>query len=152
LAGWHRKLAYCIAFSADGCMDVTRRYVRDFTKWGAERARAPEPVLLYILDEIRAMKRKNLAKQEKFKLEGEEMREYRELQLIVAQSIAADICKIIPDDFYNGRSSRPVRSDPDAQKAAEARAEAAQAEAERQRVQNARRAPGPHNPDQQPPR
>jgi peptide-N4-(N-acetyl-beta-glucosaminyl)asparagine amidase len=133
-------------------MDVTRRYVRDFTKWGAERARAPEPVLLYILDEIRGMKRKNLAKQEKFKLEGEEMREYSELQRIVAQSIAAEICKIIPEDFYNGRSSRTVRSDPDAQKAAEARAEAAHAEAERQRLQNARRAPGPHNPDQQPPR
>jgi peptide-N4-(N-acetyl-beta-glucosaminyl)asparagine amidase len=133
-------------------MDVTRRYVRDFTKWGAERARAPEPALLYILDEIRAMKRKNLPKQEKFKLQGEEMREYRELQLIVAQSIAAEICKIIPDDFYNGRPSRPVRSDPDAQKAAEARAEAAYAEAERQRLQLARRAPGPHNPDQQPPR
>ncbi|TID13360.1 hypothetical protein E2P81_ATG11584 [Venturia nashicola] len=148
--GWHRKLAYCIAFSADGCMDVTRRYVRDFNKWGAERARAPEPVLLYILDEIRAMKRKNLAKQEKFRLEGEEMREYRELQLIVAQSIAAEICKIIPEDFYNGRSSRPVRSDPDAQKAAEARAEAAQAEAERQRLQNARRPPGPRNPEQPP--
>lgn len=131
-------------------MDVTRRYVRDFTKWGAERARAPEPVLLYILDEIRAIKRKNLPKQEKFRLEGEEMREYHELQLVVAQSIAAQICKIIPEDFYNGRASRPIRADPDVQKAAEARAEAAHAEAERQRVQNARRAPGPQNPDQTP--
>lgn len=137
-------------------MDVTRRYVRDFTKWGAERTRAPEPVLLHILDEIRYTKRKNMAKQEKFRLEGEEMMEYRELQRYVAQSIAAEICKIIPEEWISGRHQhRTQRLDPDAQKAAEARQEAAQAEAERRAVrgpQGARGAPNPQNPDQQPPR
>ena len=98
-----------------------------------------------------------MSKQEKFKLEGEEMREYRELQGYIASAIAAEICKIIPAQFYNDANSnrRPPRPDPDAQKAAEARQEAQQAEAERARVRGpngARGAPNPHNPDQQPPR
>jgi peptide-N4-(N-acetyl-beta-glucosaminyl)asparagine amidase len=134
-------------------MDVTRRYVRNFSKWGGDRNRTPEPVLLYILDEIRAMKRKNMAKQEKFKLEGEEMREYRELQGYVATAIAAEICKIIPEDFYNdGTAHRSPRSDPDASKAAEARQESAQADSERARVRGphgARSAPNPHHPHDQ---
>jgi peptide-N4-(N-acetyl-beta-glucosaminyl)asparagine amidase len=129
-------------------MDVTRRYVRNFSKWGGERNRAPEPVLLYILDEIRATKRKNMPKQEKFKLEGEEMREYRELQGYVASAITAEICKLIPEDFYNNRTPQ---SNPEVSKAAEARQESAQADAERARIRGpngARSAPNPH--DQQP--
>lgn len=150
MAGWQRKLGYCIAFSADGATDVTRRYVRNFSLWAAERSRAPEAVLLYILGEIRNERRKNLSKQDKFRLEGEDMRESKELRLYVAQSIAAELCKIIPDEFYNGGNRRPPRPDPDAQKAAEARQE----ESDRARVRGpngARGAPNPRNPfDQQP--
>ena len=121
----------------------------------AERSRAPEAVLLYILGEIRNERRKNLSKQDKFRLEGEDMRESKELRLYVAQSIAAELCKIIPDAFYttsagHGGSRRSPRPDPDAQKAAEARQE----EPDRGRVRGpngARGAPNPHNPfDQQP--
>jgi peptide-N4-(N-acetyl-beta-glucosaminyl)asparagine amidase len=138
-------------------MDVTRRYVRNFSKWGGDRNRTPEPVLLYILDEIRATKRKNMPKQEKFRLEGEEMREYRELQGYVASAITAEICKIIPADFYKKGPTghRPSRPDPDVSKAAEARQESAQAESERGRVRGphgARSAPNPHNPHDQQPR
>jgi peptide-N4-(N-acetyl-beta-glucosaminyl)asparagine amidase len=160
LAGWQRKLGYCIAFSADGATDVTRRYVRNFSMWAAERSRAPEAVLLYILSEIRNERRKNLSKQDKFRLEGEDMRESKELRHYVAQSIAAELCKIIPDGFYtssvgHGSSRRSPRPDPDAQKAAEARQE----ESDRGRVRGPNgargapnpRAPNPHNPfDQQP--
>ena len=116
-------------------------------------------MLLYILGEIRNERRKNLSKQDKFRLEGEDMRESKELRLYVAQSIAAELCKIIPDGFYtsigHGGSRRSPRPDPDAQKAAEARQE----ESDRGRVRGPNgargapnpRAPNPHNPfDQQP--
>jgi peptide-N4-(N-acetyl-beta-glucosaminyl)asparagine amidase len=137
-------------------MDVTRRYVRNFSKWGAERSRTPEPVLLWILDEIRATKRKNMSKQDKFRLEGEEMREYRELQGYVASAITAEICKIIPDRFFNGSSAnnRTPRPDPDASKAAEARQNSAQAEVDRTRIRGpngARGAPNPQHPQHPPP-
>ncbi|KIW07172.1 uncharacterized protein PV09_02041 [Verruconis gallopava] len=157
-SGWQRKLAYCIAFSADGCMDVTRRYVRNFSKWGAERSRAPEAVLLYILDEIRALRRKDLAKQEKFKLEGEDMKEYRELQGYVAGAIAQEICKIIPEQLYNAQA-QPIpprrqapKPDADQQKAEEARQEAERNLANRAALNAARRSPNPHNPEQPPQR
>jgi peptide-N4-(N-acetyl-beta-glucosaminyl)asparagine amidase len=124
--------------------------------WAAERSRAPEAVLLYILGEIRNERRKNLSKQDKFRLEGEDMRESIELRHYVAQSIAAELCKIIPDGFYHsstghGGNRRSPRPDPDAQKAAEARQE----ESDRGRVRGpngARGAPNPHNPFNQQPR
>lgn len=128
-------------------MDVTRRYVRNFNKWGGERTRAPEAVLLYILDEIRAAKRKDMSKKDKFKLEEEMMREYRELQGYVASAIAAEICKIIPEDFINGSTTtRTPRSDPDVSKAAEARQNSAQTEAERLGGLRASRPNGPQDP------
>jgi peptide-N4-(N-acetyl-beta-glucosaminyl)asparagine amidase len=139
-------------------MDVTRRYVRNFSRWGAERGRAPETVLLYILDEIRAMRRKNLIKQEKFRLEGEDMQEYRELQGYVASAIAQEICKIIPGSFFHNSNQPPrppPRRDPDVVKAEEARQDARRAQAERtifSGPNGARGAPNPHNPDQPPQR
>jgi len=156
--GWQRKLAYCIGFSADGCMDVTRRYVRNFSKWGENRNRTTEPVLLYVLDEIRATRRKNMIKQEKFRLEGEDMRERQELQGYVASAIAAEVCKIIPEQLYNPQNPPPLprrqappppTRDPDAQKREEARQEAERNRA--MRNQNAQRGPqNQHNPEQPP--
>ncbi len=119
LPGWNKKLAYCIAFSADGAMDVTRRYVRNPSKYALERTRVPEAVLLHILDEIRAMRRQKLSKQEKFRLEGEDMREDRELRHYIVSSIAAEVSKIRPQDLLNVDGS--ARSDADAQKALESR-------------------------------
>jgi peptide-N4-(N-acetyl-beta-glucosaminyl)asparagine amidase len=100
-------------------MDVTRRYMRDASKYYSERNRAPEAVLLHIMDELRAMRRNNMSKQEKFRLEGEDMRELRELHGYVISSIAAKVSKISAEDILSGRPS--PRSDSDGPKALEGR-------------------------------
>jgi peptide-N4-(N-acetyl-beta-glucosaminyl)asparagine amidase len=153
--GWQRKLAYCVGFSADGCMDVTRRYVRNFSKWGEVRNRTTEPVLLYILDEIRAIRRNNMAKPEKFKLEGEDMSEGKELQLNVALAIAQEVSKITLEQFSNRQTipRRPVPPTPTLDADAQKREEARQ-EAERNRARRGQNQPGsqhPHSPNHPPP-
>lgn len=83
-------------------MDVTRRYVRDQSKHAAPRNRAPEAVLLHIMDEIRAVRRKDMSKQDKFRLNGEDLRESKELRGYVISSIANDIIRLKPQDIING--------------------------------------------------
>lgn len=110
--GWNRKLAYCIGFSSNGCRDVTRRYVRNFEKWGLPRTRTPEGVLYYILDEIRRKNCQNMSKSERFMLEGLDMRESRELQYFFIQGLTAEICK---DSAYTRlQSDLDGRRDPEA--------------------------------------
>ena len=80
-------------------MDVTRRYVRNPSRYALDRARVPEAVLLHILDGIRAERRKNMSKQDKFRLEGEDMHEDRELRHYIVSAIAADVSNICLDDL-----------------------------------------------------
>ena len=80
---WKKKLAYCIAFSNDGAMDVTRRYVRDPVRHGRNRTRAPEDVLLWIIQEVRRRRQENLSPEERLRLLQEGEREERELQSYV---------------------------------------------------------------------
>ncbi|KAI9785438.1 MAG: peptide-N4-(N-acetyl-beta- glucosaminyl)asparagine amidase [Peltula sp. TS41687] len=94
--GWEKKIAYCIAFSIDGATDVTRRYVRSPAKHGLDRTRAPEEVLIWIIDEIRRMRRENLSKEERRRLIMEDVREEEELRAYVAQEIATEVTNMLP--------------------------------------------------------
>lgn len=142
--GWNKKMSYCIAFSVDGATDVTRRYVRDPSKHGAPRKKAPESVLIHILDEIRALRRQNMPKQEKFRLQGEDMAETKELENYMVTSLATSLMALTMDAVLHGRSSQEARAEAEAEKARETQAERARS-----------RARGPqnhqHNP-QEPPR
>lgn len=89
-------MAYCIAFSIDGATDVTRRYVRNPAKHGLDRTKAPEEVLIWIIDEIRRMRRENLSKEERRRLVMEDVREEEELRGYVAEAIAAEVTSMLP--------------------------------------------------------
>lgn len=77
-------------------MDVTRRYVRNPAKHGLPRTKAAEAALLHIMDEIRSMRRRDMNKTDKFRLEGEDMREDREFRQNIIESLAKDIGRMLP--------------------------------------------------------
>ncbi len=120
--GWKKKLSYCIAFSAEGCTDVTRRYVRN-TEHGLPRNRCSEGVLMHIVAEINSMRRNNLEKKNRFQLQAEDMREDAELRKFIIEAIAYNVGRIAPggDNEKAALAAEHARNDPDAQKAAEGR-------------------------------
>ena len=101
-------------------MDVTRRYCRNPARFGLERTKCPEATLLHIVDEIRNMRRRTVPKDEKFKLEGEDMRETHELRHYYVSTVAAEVAKLMPH-VRNNATPSTAPDDADAQKARERR-------------------------------
>ncbi|KAK6347225.1 Peptide-N(4)-(N-acetyl-beta- glucosaminyl)asparagine amidase [Orbilia brochopaga] len=90
--GWGKQIGYCVAFSHDGgAADVTRRYVRNPRLHGSPRTRCPEEVLLFIIDEIKDKRRKNLSDEDKKRLMMEDRREEQEFKEYVAAVLAAEV-------------------------------------------------------------
>ena len=82
-------MGYAIAFSSEGATDVTRRYARSADR-GNDRDRCPEPVLLYVMDEINMIRRANMSSDEKLRLQREDRREQHELSLFIISSLTAE--------------------------------------------------------------
>jgi peptide-N4-(N-acetyl-beta-glucosaminyl)asparagine amidase len=140
-------MSYCIAFSADGCQDVTRRYVRSPNENGLPRNKCAEGVLAHILSEIKALRRRDMDKTERFRLVKEDMQEEEYLRALIIEAIAFNVSRIIPSGGSEKSDRQVSRNDPDAQKAAEA-----QLQQERARARDPRQSqnnhPNQHQRDQ----
>jgi len=121
-------------------MDVTSRYCQNPTKWSAPRAKSSEACLLYIMDEIRSLRRRGLQKPEKMRLEKEDALEAQELRHYYVSTLVAEVAKLLP------AAGQRRMMDPDAQKARELAAErAARAARLGLGFNNAARGGGGHN-------
>lgn len=98
---------------------------------------------MHITREIKSMRRRDMDKKEKFRLNADDMREDAELRKMIIEALAFNISRILP----GGTATGTQRTDPDAQKAAEARQESP---AERARARNnGNQHTGPRDPRQQ---
>lgn len=93
----------------DGATDVTRRYIRNASTHGADRNRAPEEVILWIMNDIRRTRRENTSKEDRKRLFIEDEREEKELRGYVIQALAASVGKLLPGQI-NAAGQEPKHS------------------------------------------
>jgi peptide-N4-(N-acetyl-beta-glucosaminyl)asparagine amidase len=81
--------------------------VRNFGKHGLPRTKAQESAVLHIIAEIKNMRRRDMNKTDKFRLEGEDIREDKEFRQNVIESLSREICRMLPGrpdaQFFNPR-------------------------------------------------
>ncbi|ORY91045.1 hypothetical protein BCR43DRAFT_498404 [Syncephalastrum racemosum] len=77
--GWGKKLTYCIGFSCDEAVDVTKRYTKDWSQVLERRNLVDENVLAKFLDDLSAERQKDLPQERKAILKERRMREKKEL-------------------------------------------------------------------------
>lgn len=109
-------MTYCIAFSSEGAVDVTARYVRD-SKQGLARKRCSEAELLHILEEITALRREKISEADRTRLADERDLERKELRGYVISGLVRGVCKDL-SRFWSPGSSKV---DPESSKAMEGR-------------------------------
>lgn len=95
---------------------------------------------MHITREITALRRRDMDKKEKFRLNADDMREDAELRKIIIESLAFNIGRLMP-------GSTTPRTDADAQKAAEAAAARQSVRGQDQTSRNQHT--GPRDPRQQ---
>ncbi|KAK3367853.1 hypothetical protein B0H63DRAFT_515602 [Podospora didyma] len=91
---WGKRMSYCIAFSTIGATDVTGRYVQD-PRHARERTRCSESVLLYILREIKALRRRDFDSAQRYRLDYRDLSEQRELRNYIVARIVDRLCKSV---------------------------------------------------------
>lgn len=78
--------------------------MRSPIKHGAQRNRAPEEVLLWVIQEIRKKRRENMSKTDQRRLIKEDEREEKELRAYMASALAAEINNLLPRQQTTGRA------------------------------------------------
>lgn len=101
---------------------MTSRYCQNPTKWAAPRAKLTEANLLYIMDEIRSLRRRDRPKPEKLRLEREDTLECQELRHYYVAALIGEVARLLPKGMARG-----VGVDADARKAREQAQERARA-------------------------
>ncbi|KAI1274479.1 hypothetical protein F5Y07DRAFT_214853 [Xylaria sp. FL0933] len=87
---WGKALSYCIAFSNEGAVDVTRRYVHK-EELLKPRERCSELALFYMLKNITAERRAKFSKEDQERLRLGDAAEQKELQTFRVRSITREV-------------------------------------------------------------
>ncbi|KAI8381270.1 uncharacterized protein BYT42DRAFT_565911 [Radiomyces spectabilis] len=97
-AGWNKQLTYCIAFSCEEVVDVTRRYTRNWPTVLSRRTLVDEDRLCKYLETLSTKRQRQLSDARRLELKGRHAREEQEL-------MQASQRQHVNDDELVGRQS-----------------------------------------------